>query len=977
MKQLINTILAYCWAMVCADAANAQTIYKKQYTTSDGLAGNHVYMCHQDIKGYIWIATSSGLSRFDGKNFKNYDYENGLNDNEILFATNDADNNIWVHSFANTPGISVIRNGSVESWKDSSVASILPLNLSLSNEYYSHTSKVAYINGVNSLISIKKNRNPVYVKTPLLAGFPFFETGDGKIFSGDGKGIYRINDTAVAFWQDLRLPEDYIRLSYYNNTLYALSGNTVSIFKYYTDSFHYTKTIRFAERVNLLYAGKHGVWISFLNSRSVYLYKDIYNNSQPINLAIPGIVNFFLCDREGSMWICTTDKGIFYLPDPDMISYTESDGFPSSVIYAIEPLREDTCWVGYNVARADKLFFENGRARIIQKVDLDYNKYYNNFLKDIISDNKGQRVFFLSNSNLSMLQKNELVQLSPKDAHKSLMMINDSLLGVGSVKYKIINLNTRKENTYKTGRIYAQAIDAGNNIWLGGMNGLYKMPGYSYAFEEKYVQQVKHFENVRINSISTHGQFIWIGTHNNGIYLIRADSVIRHYTKKNTPVLPSNTISTIAIRGNEIWVGTNKGIFSASFNYDSQDFSRMLLINHNDGLISPEVNEIKMVDSTVFVATYGGLVILKNTQPFFLDYVQPDVLIKDLGNNNIIKQDSAFIRYSTDGVEIEFQSAVFKYRNEITYGYRLEPFDKDWKYTKNDVVQYTNIPPGDYYFSVIIKDNRGNTSTIEKKLFISIQPLFRQTIWFKLLILSSVVAIVFLLLYIYYRYNKMRTNDKLLQGRLMARARLEVLRAQIKPHFIYNSLNAIKDYIYNNKNASAANLLQGFARLIRNGLRLADKDFITIAEEVNFLKQYLDLEKEKCENCFDYNIDVPDDVKNVVIPSLISQPFVENAVIHGVRSINDRTAKINIAYYCQGKDIICTIEDNGVGIQQSLRQKRDEFTTAKGTSISQERITYFKLGLGIDILLDIRDRAATDENATGTIITITIMNAKK
>jgi LytS/YehU family sensor histidine kinase len=222
-------------------------------------------------------------------------------------------------------------------------------------------------------------------------------------------------------------------------------------------------------------------------------------------------------------------------------------------------------------------------------------------------------------------------------------------------------------------------------------------------------------------------------------------------------------------------------------------------------------------------------------------------------------------------------------------------------------------------------------------------------------------------------YNKKRTLDKLTQGKLIAKAKLEALRAQLKPHFIFNSLNAIKDFIYNNKNDAAADLLQGFAGLIRKGLNLADRDFITIYEEAAFLKQYLELEQAKCDYCFDFRFDVSEKIANIVIPSLITQPFVENAVIHGIRSVKNKKAVLLITYSLIDNDVVCCIADNGIGIKQSLLHKKIEYS--KGTAISKDRISYFKTGLGIDILLDVQDRAETQTNTHGTIVTITIKNA--
>ena len=303
----------------------------------------------------------------------------------------------------------------------------------------------------------------------------------------------------------------------------------------------------------------------------------------------------------------------------------------------------------------------------------------------------------------------------------------------------------------------------------------------------------------------------------------------------------------------------------------------------------------------------------------------------------------------------------------------MEPFDSEWKTTKDNLLQYTNIPPGEYIFQIQVHDRRGNSSKLLNAIHIRITPLFRQTLWFKCLVVFAILIVLAAMLYWYYRYTQRQTNNKLQQSKIIAKAKLEALRAQLKPHFIFNSLNAIKDYIYNNKNDDAANLLQGFARLVRKGLHLANNDFTTIGEEAGFLNQYLELEQVKCDNCFDYRIEVSEKITNIVIPSLITQPFVENAVIHGVRSVKDEKAVLLITYSLVNDDVVCCITANGIGIKQSLQHKKED--SSRGTLLSKDRISYFETGLGVNIVLEIKDISETEQTKTGTIIILTIKDA--
>jgi hypothetical protein len=947
--------------------AFAQSIYIKHYTSNDGLAGNHVYMSHQDNKGYLWIATTSGLSRFDGKKFKTYDYENGLQDHEVLFVSNDADNNIWVNTFSAIPSISVIKGDSVKNYPYTSIKGSIE-GMSFSAEYYSKHSKTAYLSGFNALIYIRRDATPIAKTVPLQSWFRIFETEDRNIFAGDGSNLFRIRDTTVSFFQSLNLHTPAAGQSYYNDTLFVSVGNTIRSYHYGIKQFDFIQAVTLNGKIRLIHADQYGLWVTYTNKKGLYLYRAHNLNDKPVEIRIPGFVNYFMNDREGGIWISTTDNGIFYMPSPGIINYTAADGLASSVINAIDLISENRLWIGNNIGDVELATIRNNTIEIIQKINLGSDQHSNTFISDIVHDTNN-KTYILSRSDLSLLQGKQLKTISKTGAHKSLLMINDTLLGIGGWNYEVLNLRSGRSDVSKIGRIYAQVVDTGYNLWLGGIRGLF----HKQLFGKQKFYQVKGLENIKINALAVYGPYIWAGSQNNGLYLIKNDSIIERFTYKNTPGLPSNTIKALAINNNELWVGTNRGLFCGKFVYNDQKFADKVIIDHNDGLLSPEINKIRISGSKVFIASYGGITILNKPVNMRLNYTLDDIFIKDLNNDRLTKADTVEIPYTSKGIEIGFQTVAFRYNNEITYSYKLEPFHNEWRSTKDNLLQYTNIPPGEYNFLVQIHDRRGNSSKLIKAASIHITPLFWQTTWFKCLMVFAVLLLFAVLLYGYYSYTKKRTNEKLLQAKAIAKAKLEALRAQLKPHFIFNSLNAIKDYIYNNKNDDAANLLQGFAGLIRKGLHLADKDFTTIGEEVIFLKQYLELERLKCDACFDYRFEVPEKITGIVIPSLITQPFIENAAVHGIRSVKNGRAVVHITYSLRDNDVMCSISDNGIGINQSILRKKTG--NSLGTILSKDRISYFKTGLGVDIELDIKDKSENGSEEHGTTITLTIKNA--
>ncbi len=940
----------------------AQTVYYKHFTVKDGLAGNHVYMCHQDIDGYIWTATTSGLSRFDGKQFRNYDFEDGLPDNEVLFVTNDYANRIWVNSFAAQNAISILETRQHRA----NIAAVNTATIkvpTLTEEYYSRRNKTTYLVGKKTLVIIDKNKGQRLLDAPFIAGSPVCETEDGHCYSGDGINLYRIGDSSITYLQPLNKSRPYFRICCYKNVLYAASGSEVEMYQYNGQRFLYTGSRKFESAINQIRVNKYGLWISYENRKGGFLYDAGIAGKLRYEVGIPGFINNIADDTEGGIWLSTNDNGLFYIPNPDMINYTMKDGLASSVVYALEPVGDSSLWVGHNTGQAELVSLEKGFLKVEKQLDVEPGKNNNSFVLDIVKTS-GYGTFFLSRNQLMCYDGHEMRVINATATYKSLFSLNDSLLGVGGWEFCVYNMKRGIADTHKIQRVYAQCRDSRGNVWLGSIEGVYVMKAHTSKPE-----MIKSLRGFKINALASSGSYVWVGTQNNGLYLLQGDSIVLHVNHKEERLLLSNTIKALAVSNDKLYVGTNRGLATIVFDYTKLHINRLAIINHNDGLLSPEVNDIKTRDSIVYVATYGGLVALNITgHTSQLSYRLSDLSVKNLRTNEYADIANATIPYSEKGIEFGFNTVALRFADEIRYRYKLDGFDNAWKITSANNIQYTNIPPGEYSFIVSAFDSRGNRSP-DFKLHVEVKPAMWQTSWFKALVTFVLLTLMFFGLYWYDQYTKKRTNAKLEHGRLVAKAKLEALRAQLKPHFIFNSMNAISDYLYNNKNEEATELLNGFAVLIRKGLRIAANDFTTIAEETSFLIQYLKLEQKKCDNCFDFQFDVEEKDYNIVIPSLVTQPFVENAIVHGVRNVKARRALLQVSYALNNNDLICTITDNGVGIEKSLLHKKSD---SLGTSISKNRIAYFSTGLGIDIDLKITDLSDIDAANSGTQVVIVI-----
>jgi len=203
------------------------------------------------------------------------------------------------------------------------------------------------------------------------------------------------------------------------------------------------------------------------------------------------------------------------------------------------------------------------------------------------------------------------------------------------------------------------------------------------------------------------------------------------------------------------------------------------------------------------------------------------------------------------------------------------------------------------------------------------------------IILASLVAFIF-----YRRKQKADMAKKDAEfNATVAEVQLKALRAQMNPHFIFNSLNSIGDYILNNDSQAASDYLSKFARLMRMTLENSDKQLITLEEDISLLSTYLSIEQKRFERGFDFEINVTDelDIDEVLLPPMLLQPFVENSIVHGL-SKSEKDGKILINFQSEEQKLICTVEDNGVGRDISKNKNRRKKKNSMGLSITQNRI---------------------------------------
>ncbi|HEU5289124.1 MAG TPA: histidine kinase, partial [Cyclobacteriaceae bacterium] len=354
----------------------------------------------------------------------------------------------------------------------------------------------------------------------------------------------------------------------------------------------------------------------------------------------------------------------------------------------------------------------------------------------------------------------------------------------------------------------------------------------------------------------------------------------------------------------------------------------------------------------------------KTTNPFVINSVK--IFGKEIypeGENH----DHIVLPHDQNSFSVDFTVIDFLNSSKIRYSYKLEGSEgKEWTNPSGSrFTEFTNLPGGDYIFKLKASNQEGNWSPEKNLLFIHIETPFWKTTWFFTLIVLACLTMV-MLLYFYQAHRNKRISQ----------LQLQALHTQMRPHFIFNCLSAINSHIIKFETVKASEFLGQFSRLMRGILENSTESWITLEQEMETLRLYLVMETLRFEDKFSYKIEVEEGVipAKTLIPSMILQPYVENAIGHGLLHKEHGLGIINIKFLKGEGNLKCIIEDNGIGRERSKQIKQRSQITHKslGLQITSERLQL----LQGNAKADIQDLKNEFGEPTGTRIIVMLMTKK-
>ncbi len=436
-----------------------------------------------------------------------------------------------------------------------------------------------------------------------------------------------------------------------------------------------------------------------------------------------------------------------------------------------------------------------------------------------------------------------------------------------------------------------------------------------------------------------------------------------------------------------LWLGTTHGL--QCFFPEKELFRVFTLTEGMQSILFDKLACMMHQDSSLWFGGNAGITIV-NPDLIQEDTFQACIYLTDLMINdkrpeadwlhktdtpNISLRKKYTFSYQENTLSFHFAALDFRNPNGAHLSYFLEGEDHDWVHlsqTGPGLARYANLKAGHYTFRVRSNPAKAIGQSLSHELAITIQitPPFWQRLWFIVLIGILLALIIYSLLR--YRINLIREKAEFKTR--IAENKLTALRAQMNPHFIFNSLNSINNFILGNNAEFASQYLSKFAGLIRMIFDLSQHASISLEEELEMLKLYLEVESMRFREPFQYSINLADDIDSfeIQIPTMILQPFVENAIKHGISHKEKGKGEIQINIFSNEKFMVCVIQDNGVGRKKSaeINQQKGRKHNSRGIDITRERLQTLQNQGQLAYQIKIEDLKNEQGQASGTRVEI-------
>lgn len=965
---------------------NLQNPYIHHYTSFDGLPCNMIYDVFQDSQKFIWFATDAGAVRYDGSSFKTFTTKEGLNTSKITRIREDSSGRVWMFN----------RNGS--------------LNYYLQNTLY-NSSNAPFLDSLQ----------------PNEAFYDFFEDDDHtlyfynivyEIFSLDSlnnvKGYDAYDDLTTSLQKsDLR-------------PLYKIQKDSAGEYQLWNVDEIITFKELFTDPVRIYhgqgwltraFCNLNGYFYIVANGNKVCKYQDehlVDSVQLPFKIGYSmSRANALLIDNSGLIWVGTFDKGVFCLSGNHVVHH-----FDIHQANAIVEDHENNIWI---TSAKDGVYKISPYLNTHRH--LEVNLFQNKGLVEMAEEangglwlTNGKTVYQYKNGLLSTLDfktKNTSIDflfqfktgnLVIGEKYSRTYVLHDVKPGLTNenIVYEKLDWSSsyisgiavnQKEDIFSTFNYFDFSLIDPDTLFGPYKNALYRMLEYynvgsrinylyydlndnliinakkNYILENDTFLQYEPLTSMNNRIITQHlnlndstelfnieNENIYLFSHNKFFDLISpvgpsSDLKIRHISY-DEPILYLANLRNIYTCDNPLEVLENKPA-----NIQLLDISFR------------NIHKILAFQDSLYIASDDGLTIIPEASIKDIITHNPTPYIQSILVNDKETDFSGKSLTLKGRCNLKFTFSSIDYSSTpVIYSYKLEGTDPNWSSGTGNIVAYQNLPFGEYVFKLrISKPNAAWSNPLN--INITIRPWFWQHPVFIIFVITLILGSISLVIFRIAR-NKIIQRETDHQLILLEQ---KALQSMMNPHFIFNTLGSIQNYLLQNKSEEAGLYLSQFARLIRLNISSINSNMIDLEEEVNRLRIYLDLEQFRMENKFDYEIEFEEAVEedDVYIPSMIIQPFVENSIWHGISALEGK-GMIRISFAMHSPNALKVIvEDDGIGIVKSEQNiaKRSSHLHLSMEMI-RKRLAIIGKKMGVETRMEISEASPGNPNPGTRVVLI-------
>jgi ligand-binding sensor domain-containing protein len=1021
MRLIYNYILCFT-ILISQTNIFSQTYELKKYGVDEGLPSSTTSRVFTDSKGFLWILTDKGISRFDGKRFKNYSMSNGMPNNFIFSAGEDSHQRIWLYSPLRSFcyfDLNDNRFRKIPNTKDSMGVGFMTYifeNKDGGMTFYTNSKTVYTLDKTLNVIE-KKAMNPL--ESINQSNYPKIEREAIIYTKKQAKdSIFELTT------KQQNLPKNIISFP----SSYATSITSSDSSFFYRKGLNivsYANGITIEKNISDLIYGKEDFDIRIHNTgkpnlRMIRTLKESFvvdeklNRLKEYDFINQFPVNTIYFDKKDNLWICTEEQGLIQVRKP-IVKKTPPTIFTTMGIEHLAINSKGQLYVGNNKGEIFALI--NGKETPIKIPELPrlnfrafgFDKKDNLFVgwrdqpHTIIPPYILQRY-----KNVKVRYNDELKQLTEKERNSgkiSTLKFNSNFLEIvqfADVKsmamtpdekiYYVVGDDWRVATVSDTGWISKKitslkttkiCADNENTIWVARVNGLWYYQDDKFDSLPQLKKKYPKLSTPLRNLAASQKNNIWLQFDSQDIYYLNPKTQSLSEIKEFRGDFTQNIYVDDEDR---TWISTNNGVCMVEILSENPFRYRFIRINRASGLPTQDISKAKVFKDTLYIASPKGLT--KMLIQDVLEGKKDSTLYQPLTISNLkingkdtILRGSYDLSYNQNNLVVDFSCISFNNDDPLQYEYRLTQEgsnDTTWRKSDDASIDFSYLPFGKYRLEIKALYDNEVVSILEEPLFFNIKQAFWKTPWFIFTLLGGLGLAVWFV----YKNNidrlKKQEAERIDVLKRFNNLELQALQAQMNPHFVFNALTAIQNFIWNRDAKAANEYLTGFSTLMRLFLESSRRKYLSIDEEVTLLKHYVHLEQLRFPDKFDVVFKVSEDIKlQDEIPSMLIQPFVENAINHGLL-YKEGKGLLQISFFKEGNKLLCIIEDNGVGRKAAAEKRQTSLKphTSRATEITQERIDLLKSMEGMDISVDIEDKGVENNNNFGTKIIITIVELR-